>query len=207
MGRTPQPLSDAPNGSANAVPDLGGCQQAARPPVYRHLTFFGVWRLCGRHQPLLISAMKPTAITLIAALLALQSATLHAAGPSATTRVSVPGVSVERSSHHSTIEVSTPVGRASTSTTYNNGRAAFDRAYEQTMSTLRAGGGVANTGAQRASTTTTVSAGPSYAGFGVDRTVHNRSSTASAQEAALHMWDRTQHLRDLQSATESRRRP
>jgi len=143
--------------------------------------------------------------SMLAAFAAAQANAANAAGP--TTRVSVPGVTVERSSHHSTVEVATPIGRASMASQYNNGRAAFDRAYEQTLSSLRANGGVANTGAQRVTTTTQVSAGPSYAGFGVDRTVHSSSGTASAQESALHMWNRTQHLRDLQRVNESRRRP
>jgi hypothetical protein len=121
-------------------------------------------------------------------------------------RLSTPIGSYERSTHSDSVEIAIPpVFRHQVSTTYASGRAAYDSSYNATMDSLRNNRAVANNASQLRTTTSTTGVGVSHAGFGVERAT-STTSVRSAQEDANHMWQRTQHLRDLQSATAARGR-
>lgn len=119
-------------------------------------------------------------------------------------RLSTPIGSYERSTHSDSVEVAIPpVFRHQVATTYASGRAAYDSTYNSTMDSLRNNRAVVNNGSQLRTTTSTTGVGVSHAGFGVERST-STTRVRSAQEDANHMWQRTQHLRDLQSATAAR---
>ena len=130
---------------------------------------------------------------------------LAASAQSPSVRVSTPIASYERGSHRESIGIAVPpVLRHEVESTYANGRRAFDRQYDSTLNRLRSNQPVVNSNHNVRDTTTTTGVGLTISGYGVERLTRSQVQR-SAQEDALHMWQRTQHLRDLQHSSEQRR--
>jgi hypothetical protein len=130
----------------------------------------------------------------------------QASAQTQTQRYSVPGFSYESSPRQQNFEFRVPGASHRIENTYPRGRAAFDRTYEDTMRRLRQGGGVQNgPGALRYGQSVTTYGG-TVRGFGYEHQRTSPTTARSAQEDALHMWQRTEHLRRMWQRTEHLRR-
>ena len=106
--------------------------------------------------------------------------------------------------HTSGFQINTPVYSYSQSTTYPGGQAQFDAAYSARVRDLNAGRNFYNdVNGQTRSTSSTHTYGGTWAGFGASHSTTSVPVTRSAAEDALHMYNRTAHLRRISEAAGS----
>ncbi len=92
--------------------------------------------------------------------------------------------------------ISTPVYSYSQTTNYSSSQQNYDNAYRTRLNDLNNGRNFYNDRNGEVRTTTgTHTYGGTYAGFGATRSVTGESVNRSAAEDALHMHNRTSHLR------------